>query len=158
MEAEVNPHNISIQKQDENQDKKYMEEEEEEEDIFVVESILDHRIVNGRVEYLLKWKSFGDNEATWEDGADMNCPLLLEEYIKKCTLEAKLKTQQNIIKDENEIRLKHPTLIIAAYYVETILYYRVFCESTNSFFSAPADQLREVCPELICKFLENKIK
>jgi hypothetical protein len=31
-----------------------------EEEVYVVETILDKRIVNGRTEYLLKWKGYGE--------------------------------------------------------------------------------------------------
>jgi chromobox protein 1 len=50
-------------------------------DIYVVEKILDKRILdNGQAEYFLKWFGYTEEDATWEPEENVFCKDLIEQY------------------------------------------------------------------------------
>jgi hypothetical protein len=57
-------------------------DQHDDDDMYEVDYIMQHREVNGKYEYLIKWKGFDKSDATWEPEEHINDPQPVERYFK----------------------------------------------------------------------------
>ncbi|CAF0857369.1 unnamed protein product [Rotaria sordida] len=79
-------------------------DESESENEFQVEAIVDKRTKGKKIQYLLKWKGYTDDDNTWEDKNNLNCPELVKEFEEN--LKKKTNERKSIRKSEPKSKTK----------------------------------------------------
>ena len=127
---------------------------------FIPDEILKCRIKKGKKQYLIRWKNYSDQDATWEFPSQLLQPLIqkYEDAIKaKKEWKPKTSFSHEVIDSLFELQVKKPQLIVGAFKKDGKLFYRVLFPN-EIYHTVPADMLQKVKPILICQFLENKIQ
>ncbi|XP_032890863.1 chromobox protein homolog 1-like [Amblyraja radiata] len=154
--------------------------EEEEEEEYVVEKVLDRRIVKGKVEYLLKWKGFSDDDNTWEPEENLDCPDLIAEFLQsqkiandgvdktegpKRKAESDTETEENKNKKKREEQEKprgfarelEPERIIGATDSSGELMFLMKWKNSDEADLVPAKEANVNCPQVVISFYEERL-
>jgi len=149
--------------------------EEEEEEEFVVEKILDVRVRNGKKEYYLKWKGYGDADNTWEPVDNLDCPDLInafedkiaskkkeEKKRKKDDTEGSAKKKKKVVEDEENKprgfdRGLQPERIIGATDSGGELMFLMKWKDSDEADLVPARQANIRCPQIVIAFYEERL-
>lgn len=145
-------------------------EEEEEEEEYVVEKVLNRRVVKGRVEYLLKWKGFSNEDNTWEPEDNLDCPDLIAEFLQsqKTAQEGKRKGEEGDDgkskkkKDDTEklrgfARGLDPERIIGATDSTGELMFLMKWKNSDEADLVPAKEANVKCPQVVISFYEERL-
>lgn len=148
-------------------------EEEEEEEEYVVEKVLNRRVVKGKVEYLLKWKGFSNEDNTWEPEENLDCPDLIAEYLQKqkSANEGKRKAAGDADGDESKSKKKkddneklrgfarglEPERIIGATDSTGELMFLMKWKHSDEADLVPAKEANVKCPQVVISFYEERL-
>ncbi|XP_055013486.1 chromobox protein homolog 3a isoform X2 [Boleophthalmus pectinirostris] len=145
----------------------------EEPEEFVVEKILDQRLVNGKVEFYLKWKGFTDADNTWEPEENLDCPELISAFLeaqknikeKPAAVKRKASTEEaepEAKKPQNEkprgfARNLEPERIIGATDSSGELMFLMKWKDSDEADLVPAKEANKRCPQVVISFYEERL-
>ena len=147
----------------------------EEEEEYQVEKVVDKRIgKNGKIEYLLKWKGYGNEDNTWEPKENLDCEDLIQTFEKnlkeknqKKKEEAKRKSSAGGSdgkkkKGDDERprgfdRSLDPERIIGATDSSGELMFLIKWKGSDEADLVPAREANVKCPQTVIKFYEERL-
>jgi len=144
------------------------------EEEFTVERILDKRVRNSKVEYLIKWEGYPDTENTWEPQENLDCPDIISAYEeraekkkeeKKRKKEAESsggKKKQKVVEEEDNKprgfdRGLQPERIIGATDSSGELMFLMKWKDSDEADLVPARQANVKCPAIVIQFYEERL-
>jgi len=150
--------------------------DEEEEEEYSVEKVVDKRVGrNGKIEYLLKWKGYGDEDNTWEPRENLDCEDLIgafEEKRKEKTNKKKEaeKRKSGAAAVDNSKKKKagddktrgfdrslDPERIIGATDSSGELMFLIKWKGSDEADLVPAREANVKCPQTVIKFYEERL-
>ncbi|XP_055598018.1 chromobox protein homolog 1-like [Uranotaenia lowii] len=145
---------------------------------FSVEKILDRRVVNGKVQYYLKWKGYSAEENSWEPEENVDCPDLIqafEDSRKKKEKEAKDDAKKRRKSDEGKVTgakrksttgeekkigfdrgLEPEEILGATDHNGQLMFLMKWKDAANADL-VPAKQANVKCPQIVIKFYESRL-
>merc|ERR1712080_297110 len=146
------------------------------EEEYTVEKVVDKRTgKSGKIEYLLKWKGYGDKDNTWEPKENLDCHDLMKDFeknyaAKKATDQkrkapaatatpntAEKKKRSEGEKPRGFARGLDPERIIGATGSSGELMFALKWKGSDEADLVPSREANVKCPQLVIKFYEERL-
>ncbi len=140
------------------------------ENIYDVEKIINDRVINGKIQYLIKWVGYPDSENTWEDEENVLSKDLVENYkkekIKKKKRSYMKRSEKNSMKKlkSGELGLKitnewNSTIkeVLCVFKDDEEKLQVIYVNTDNSKGIAPVEEIHIKAPLKLLKFYEKNI-
>ncbi|KAM3843142.1 chromobox protein homolog 3-like [Diretmus argenteus] len=141
---------------------------------YTVEKVLDQRLVNGKVEFFLKWKGFTEADNTWEPEENLDCPELISAFLEaqKNVKEkpAPVKRKSSTAEPETEAKKKdvteqprgfarnlEPERIIGATDSSGELMLLMKWKDSDVPDLVPAHEANTRCPQMVISYYEERM-
>ncbi|XP_056136837.1 chromobox protein homolog 3-like [Lampris incognitus] len=159
---------------DKKQNTKGKKEVQDEPEVFVVGKVLDQRIVNGKVEFFLRWKGFTEADNIWEPEETLDCPELIPAFLasQKNVTEKPSPVKQKASTDELDTdaikknvtekprgfdRNLEPERIIGATDSSGELMFLMMWKDSDEADLVPAREANTGCPQVVISFYEERL-
>lgn len=128
---------------------------------FVVEKIVDKRITpEGKVEYLIKWRSYPNSDNTWEPEENCDCPKLMQKFEESRAKSKKRGEKKPKVEEIQKPRGYERGLpieqIVGATDTKGDIFYLVKWQFCDEFDLVPGSELKQKNPEFIIDFYEKR--
>uniref|UniRef100_A0A5K3EKJ0 Chromo domain-containing protein n=1 Tax=Mesocestoides corti TaxID=53468 RepID=A0A5K3EKJ0_MESCO len=122
-----------------------------------VEKILDLRVVDGKEEFLVKWRSCDVSENSWEPLENLNCPRKLRAFFIQRSLneQVKVAVKTNPESPYGFDRGLAPSYISMVTRQDGELYFLIKWKGLAEMDVVPASQANVRCPQIVIGFYES---
>lgn len=143
----------------------------EPEEDYVVEKILDRRVIKGKTQYFLKWKGYPDSDNTWEPIEHLECPELISAFEEQYKARGASKRRAVAPTPKEEPKKKEPKIggqvgfdrglkpdkILGATDASGEVYFLMKWKDTEATDLVPAKEANVKCPQLVIQFYEKRL-
>uniref|UniRef100_A0A1B0FKV9 Chromo domain-containing protein n=1 Tax=Glossina morsitans morsitans TaxID=37546 RepID=A0A1B0FKV9_GLOMM len=119
---------------------------------YIVERVEGKRIVDGRVQYLLKWSGYDSSANTWEPVENLNCPDLVARFEETAF--------ENEFLDEIEAESRQglePLKILGLTLIQKRLIFLMQWKDEEGLSFLTAAEAYSKYPQLVIKFYEERV-